>query len=92
MSKSKNVVKLMDGETTVDAPELQKRLLKALKKKADVTVDGSGVVEVDGAVLQVLVSAKKSALTKGKGLHVAEASPELASVLALTELDGIFGL
>jgi anti-anti-sigma regulatory factor len=63
-----------------------------LKKKADVTVDGSGVNEVDSAVLQVLVSAKKSALTKGKGLQIANASPELSRVLTLTELDGIFGL
>lgn len=92
MSKAKNVVKLMDGDTAADASDLQKQLLKALKKKTDVTVDGSGVMEVDGAVLQVLVSAKKSALIKGKGLQIANASPELSRVLTLTELDGIFGL
>ena len=92
MSKAKAVVRLKSEETIANASGLKKRLLNALKKKADVSVDGSKVTEIDSAALQVLVAAKKSALSRGQGLSIANPSPELSRLLALTELDGIFGL
>lgn len=92
MSKAKNVVKLLEGEELARAEDLQRDLLKALKKKSGITVDGSGVLELNGAVLQVLLAAKKSALAKGRELVIVDASPELKRTLSLLELNGIFGL
>lgn len=92
MSRAKAVVKLNGEETLANAAGLKKRLLSALKKKKDVAVDGSKVSLIDGAALQVLVAAKKSALAKGQGLSVTNPSPALCRLLTLTELDGIFGL
>lgn len=92
MSKARNVVKLIHDEGLAAAEDLQKELLKALKKKSGVKVDGSGVSELNGAVLQVLLAAKKSALAKGRELKIVDASPELMRTLSLLELKGIFGL
>lgn len=92
MSKARNVVKLNDDEGLAAAGDLKKELLKALKKKSGVKVDGSGVLELNGPVLQVLLAAKKSALAKGRELKIVDASPELTRTLSLLELKGIFGL
>jgi len=78
----------LDGEFTVQvAAEYKVLLLAALADGDEVTLDLSGVSELDTAGLQLLLLMKREAGQFGKILRLTEPSPAVLEVLALARLD-----
>ena len=81
----------IEGELTVFAVHaLREQMLAALAGDAGVTIDLSGVSEVDGAGIQLLVSALREARQRGVAFTLSEPSAVVAEALALIDLTGHF--
>jgi len=82
----------LEGELTIyRAAELKIELLNAMAKTSPVEVDLSGVTEVDGAGLQLLIMIKKEAARSGKTVTFAAHSPAVLEVIDFANLSGQFG-
>lgn len=82
----------LDGELTIYcAAELKAQLMEAWGGDAPLEVDLSGITEVDGAGLQLLILAKREALRSGKSVRFVGHSPAVLEVIDLANLSGQFG-
>ena len=82
----------LDGELTIyRADEIKSLLLAALAEPGDLELDLSGVSEIDTAGLQLLMLAKKTALTGFTALHLVGHSAAVVEVFELLDLAGYFG-
>lgn len=82
----------IEGELTIfTAQENHQRLLEALRQASDIEVDLSQVAEIDGAGLQLMVSAKHAAVAAGKTLRFTGHSPAVLDLIDLANLAGFFG-
>lgn len=79
------------GELTIYAVAERKPEILSLLAEDEAEIDLSGVTEVDGAGLQLLMLAKREALTRGKALRLTGHPPAVLEVLELTHLTGAFG-
>lgn len=74
----------IDGELSIFvATELRERLLAAMPPRGEWCIDLSGVCEVDGAGLQLLVAAAHEMRRRGGVLRMQDPSPQLGAVLDL---------
>jgi anti-anti-sigma regulatory factor len=74
---------VVEGEFTIyRAEELHAALREALRRDPALELDLAGVTEFDGAGVQLLLSAKKSA----PGLRLARPSPAVLEVFELLDL------
>lgn len=81
----------IDGEMTIyRAAELKEVLLAALAQAAVLELDLSAVTEIDGAGVQLLMLADKTAQQAQRRLRVAEISPAVREVFALLDLANRF--
>lgn len=77
----------LQGEVTIyDAAPLQAALLSALNESAPLTLDLSGVDELDTAGVQILVALKRSAQACGKALVFLSPSPAVTAIADLCQL------
>ncbi|WP_148714390.1 STAS domain-containing protein [Chitinolyticbacter meiyuanensis] len=84
----------LDGELTIfHAAELKDVLLAALGEGGGppLTIDLSGVDELDTAGVQLLLLAKREAARHGRALAYSGHSPAVISVLELLDLAGTLG-
>lgn len=87
-----NVKVALSGEFTIfTAQAVQAELLTALEGGGDVDVDLSQVSEMDSAGLQLMLAAKRSALTRGQALRFSGHSKAVVDTLDLCDLTGHFG-
>jgi anti-sigma B factor antagonist len=84
----------IEGELTVFAVHaLKEQLLAALgDKEADegIDVDLSGVSEIDGAGIQLLLAARREAAQRGLNFHLNAPSAVVSEALALSDLTPCF--
>jgi anti-sigma B factor antagonist len=82
----------IEGELTVfTAHALKDRLMAALAQSTTLQVDLSGVSEVDGAGVQLLLAAKREAQQRGGTLALIGHPPQLIEALELADLAREFG-
>lgn len=82
----------IEGELTIyRAAELKDVLLAAVREHAAVELDLAGVTEFDTAGLQLLLLAKREALTVHRTLSLTGHSPAVVEVFELLDLVGHFG-
>lgn len=80
------------GELTIyTALELKDKLLVGLSTTEELELDLSGVEEIDGAGLQLLVMIKQQTAALGKVLRFTGHSPVVVELLDLSGLAGFFG-
>lgn len=93
MKKEKGTKTLrLEGELTIyRAAELKDEILKAMAGTASLEIDLSGITEVDGAGLQLLILAKKEALRAEKKVSFSAHSPAVLEVIDFANLSGQFG-
>jgi anti-anti-sigma factor len=78
----------LEGELTVQvAAEYKGLLLNALADRDEVTLELSGINELDTAGLQLLLLLKREAGQLGKTVRLTEPSHAVLEVLALARLD-----
>jgi anti-sigma B factor antagonist len=83
-----NTLKI-EGELTIfRAMELKPALLA---EPAVTDIDLSGVTDLDSAGVQLLMLAKKTALTQGRELHLLGHSPAVLDVFELLNVAAYFG-
>ncbi|MCK9389070.1 MAG: STAS domain-containing protein [Sulfuritalea sp.] len=83
---------VVEGEMTIGtAAELLRGLATPLVRCEDIEVNLAGVSEIDSAGLQLMVAAKREAVTKNKTLRFVEHSQVVLDVLDLCDLAGHFG-
>jgi len=75
-----------------DAQHLRTLLARAVERSAYLTVDLAGVTFLDCTILGVLLGARRTARDAGGGLRLDRCRPAVRRLLALTELEGQFGL
>lgn len=73
--------------TTMAAGPLAKKLLESVETRMPLSLDGSAVESIGQACLQVLASARKTAVSRGIGFSIHEPSEALREGCALTGLD-----
>jgi anti-sigma B factor antagonist len=77
----------IDGELTVfTVHALKDRLLAAMAHDKVLEIDLSGVSEIDGAGIQLLLAAHREAGQRGMVFKLAAPSPVVAEALALGDL------
>lgn len=77
----------IEGELTVfTVHELKVRLLAALSEGQPLQLDLSGVSEVDGAGIQLLLAAQRQARQQGSAITLRAMPPQVKEALALTDL------
>jgi len=82
----------IDGELSIyRAAELRESLQSALAAGNGLELDLSGVSELDSAGVQLLMAAKKTALSTGQELHLVAHSPAVLEVFETLDLAGHFG-
>ncbi|MGE5452094.1 MAG: lipid asymmetry maintenance protein MlaB [Acidobacteriota bacterium] len=82
---------VLDGDLTVFAvAALKDRWMAALNEDVSLTLDGSGVSEVDGAGIQLLLSTCKEAQQRGGSLTLQSPSAQLLEALELIDLRADF--
>jgi anti-sigma B factor antagonist len=82
----------LDGELTIyRAAELKPVLLAALDGAAQVELDLSAVTEVDTSGVQLLMLAKRTALSRGIALRLAAHSAPVVDAIELLDLAAFFG-
>ncbi len=93
MRKEKTTKALrLDGELTIyRAAELKDELMKAMAAASPLEIDLSGITEVDGAGLQLLILVKKEAGRQGKTVNFSSHSPAVLDVIDFANLSGQFG-
>lgn len=81
----------IEGELTVYAVHaLKERLLAALDESARLQLDLSGVAEVDGAGIQLLLATQREARQRDGALSLIGVPPQLRDALELANLHGEF--
>lgn len=82
----------IEGELSIyRAAELKAEVLAAVKPKAVLEIDLSGVTEIDSAGVQVLMLAKRTAREQGGELRLCAHSPAVVEVFELLDLAAHFG-
>lgn len=82
----------LEGELTIyRAAELKARLMEGLNGGKPLEVDLSGVTEVDGAGLQLLILAKDETRGNDQRVRFVGHSPAVLEVIDLANLSGQFG-
>ncbi|OBS09876.1 STAS domain-containing protein [Acidihalobacter prosperus] len=71
--------------------EVHARVAEALQQSASLVLDLSGVDNIDGAGLQLLMAGKRAAAHDGKALHLAQHSACVIEALELCQLERFFG-
>jgi anti-sigma B factor antagonist len=89
-NKSNRIV-ISDELTIYAVLALKDTLLSALAAGEALELDMSGISEIDGAGLQLLVMVKQAATASGKVLRLTNHSPAVLSLLDLSGLAGFFG-
>jgi anti-sigma B factor antagonist len=84
-------VVIEDELTIYTVLELKETLLTALLTTDELELDLSGVSEIDGAGLQLLVMVKQESVTLGKTLRFIGHSPVVLELIDLSGLAGFFG-
>ncbi|MFT4173913.1 MAG: STAS domain-containing protein [Rhodocyclaceae bacterium] len=80
------------GELTIfHAAQGKSVLLEAVDGYTDVDLDLSGVTELDGAGVQVLLLANREAVRYGRNLRIVAHSEASSAVIAFLSLDALFG-
>jgi anti-sigma B factor antagonist len=82
---------ITDELTIYTVLALKETLLSALAVADELELDMSGIGEIDGAGLQLLVMVKQAATAAGKVLHLSGHSPVVLDLLDLSGLAGFFG-
>lgn len=78
---------LIEGELTVfTVHELKVRLLAALGEGQPLQIDLSGVSEVDGAGIQLLLAAQREARHRGTAITLLAVPPQVKEALTLADL------
>ncbi len=81
----------LEGEVNIyTVTELRSRLLSALGTSWRLDVEVSGVSELDGAGMQLLVAADKEARVAGKALRLVRPSAVVQDALALCQATELF--
>lgn len=82
----------LEGELTIyTAAETLARLRESLKGQGVCNLDLSGVTEIDSAGLQLLLWTRRAAAEQGARFHLTARSDVVAEVLAMLELEPVFG-
>ena len=82
----------IDGEMTIfRATELREKIMQLISGNDGVEIDLSHVTEVDGAGMQLMVSAKLEAILRGKTLRFSGHSKPILDMLDMSDLGGFFG-
>ncbi len=82
-------VSLPPSLTVRDAANIHARLVEAVRDRPSIVVDASAAIEIDLSFLQLVISARKSALASGKALSVVPpADGRLADMLRRAGLIG----
>jgi anti-anti-sigma factor len=82
----------LDGELTIyRAAELCELLKAALAADGDLELNLAGVTEMDSAGVQLLMAAKKSAMSRQRSLRLVEHSPAVLEVFEMLNLAAHFG-
>lgn len=82
----------VEGELAIQfAAELKDTLLRSVQATGEVTLDLSGVSEVDTAGIQLLLLAKRAAAAVGCRLRYINHSPAVVDVVELLNLSATFG-
>jgi anti-anti-sigma factor len=82
----------LDGEVTIyRALELKQTLVAALGATAALQINLRAVSEFDSAGVQLLLAAKRAAVSAGKTLSLVEHSPAVVAVFELLDLAPMFG-
>ncbi len=82
----------INGEMTIStAAELLRGIAAPLVRSEEIEVNLAGVSEIDSAGLQLMVAAKREAVTKNKTLRFVDHSQPVLDVLDLCDLAGHFG-
>ena len=82
----------LEGELTIfRVAELKAPILSALATPEPIEFDLSGITEMDGAGLQLLILAKREAAQVGKTVRFTGHSHVVLEVLEMTNLLGQFG-
>jgi len=77
----------IEGELTVfTVHELKVRLLAALGEGRPLQIDLSGVSEVDGAGIQLLLATQREARHRGSAITLLAVPPQVEEALMLTDL------
>ncbi len=78
---------ILDGDLTVfAASEVRERLLNALELSPTLILDASGVSEVDGAGIQLLIAARQEAQQRGGTLILQDTSAQLQEAIDLIDM------
>ena len=81
----------IEGDMTIyRAAELKQTLLASLEQAEELEVDLAAVTELDTAGVQLLILAKKQALTKQRTLRLIAHSPTVLEVFELLNLAAYF--
>jgi anti-anti-sigma factor len=91
MSYNGTTVHLRGEMTIYQAAEQRQTLLSALEGGGPLTIDLAGVSDIDTAGIQVLMLAKKAALSAGQQLQLVAHSPAVLEVFELLRLSAFFG-
>ena len=81
------------GEANIyRASEFKQNLLNALASPHSIEVDLSGITEIDSSGIQILLAAKKSAVSKNKELRYVGHSPAVVEAALLLGLGAHFNM
>jgi anti-sigma B factor antagonist len=82
----------IEGEMTIGiAAEMHNELTTSLACCEEIEISLAGVSEIDSAGLQLMVAAKREAMSKNKTLRFVGHSQAVLDVLDLCDLAGYFG-
>lgn len=82
----------IEGEMTIFvAAALREKILPAITACEEIEIDLSHVTEVDGAGMQLLISAKLEAILHGKTLRYSGHSKPVLDMIDLCDLGSFFG-
>lgn len=87
------LVVAVDGRIdTVTAPMLQGEILKAFQKDSAISLDLAKVDYISSAGLRVLLIGQKTAMGKGGKFQIANAGPQVLSILEMTGMKSVLTL
>ena len=82
----------LEGELTIyTVTETLSRLRAYLKEQDACELDLAGVTEIDSAGLQLLLWTRRTAAEQGARFHLVARSDAVAEVLAMLQLEPVFG-
>ena len=90
--RHKHAKVVIDGSMTIyDAAAGKPLLLAALDAASEISIDVSGVTEMDTAGLQLLVLLKREAVTRGRSVRLESHRPAVLEILDRYRLAAYFG-